>query len=83
MFSGAAQVSIKSVCFFVSSVCLLVRVTKVDKNKGVVCCLLALGELGSSLCERRLERTVLRPAVLPVKTAQFTYSFSVRYEVTQ
>jgi hypothetical protein len=25
-------------------------------------------ELGSSLCERRLERTVLRPALLPVKT---------------
>ena len=27
--------------FFVSSVCLLVRVTVVDKNKAVVCCLLA------------------------------------------
>jgi len=27
--------------FFVSSVCLLVRVTMVDKNKAVVCCLLA------------------------------------------
>jgi hypothetical protein len=27
--------------FFVSSVCLLVLVTKVDKNKAVVCCLLA------------------------------------------
>ena len=27
--------------FFVSSVCLLVRVTLVDKNKAVVCCLLA------------------------------------------
>ena len=26
--------------FFVSSVCLLVRVTMVDKNKAVVCCLL-------------------------------------------
>ena len=29
------------VSFFVSSVCLLVRVTIVDKNKAVVCCLLA------------------------------------------
>jgi len=27
--------------FFVNSVCLLVRVTMVDKNKAVVCCLLA------------------------------------------
>jgi hypothetical protein len=35
----------------------------------------SLSELRSSLCERRLERTVLRPAVLPVKTAQFTQFF--------
>ena len=130
--------------FFASSVCLLVRVTMVDKNKTVVCCLLAtsvtmlsekkkrkrkiwskkwhlkrniscdahllnelletdvpwddaivvsagkmrelwdsLSELRSSLCERRLERTVLRPALLLVKTAQFTQFFSVRYDVTQ
>jgi hypothetical protein len=34
-----------------------------------------LSELRSSLCERRLERTVLRPALLPVKTAQFTQFF--------
>jgi hypothetical protein len=27
--------------YFVSSVCILVRVTMVDKNKAVVCCLLA------------------------------------------
>jgi len=32
----------------------------------------SLSELRSSLCERWLERTVLRPALLPVKTAQFT-----------
>jgi hypothetical protein len=32
----------------------------------------SLSELHSSLCERRLEKTVLRPAVLPVKTGQFT-----------
>ena len=116
--------------------CLLVRVTMVDKNKAVVCSLLAtsvlmlsemknrkrkmwskkwylkrnisryahllnklpetdvprddaivvsagklsklwdfLSELHSSLCERRLERTVLRPALLLVKTAQFTQFF--------
>jgi len=51
MFSGTAQVS-RQVClffcfpsglsfFFISSVCLLVRVTVVDKNRAVVCCLLA------------------------------------------
>jgi hypothetical protein len=42
MFSGTAQVY-HQVCqfFFVSSVCLLVRVTVVDKYKAVVCCLLA------------------------------------------
>jgi hypothetical protein len=43
MFSGTAQVS-HQVCqsSFVSSVCLLVLVTMVDKNKAVVCCLLAI-----------------------------------------
>ena len=42
MFSGTAQVS-HQVCqfFFVTSACLLVRVTMVDKNRAVVCCLLA------------------------------------------
>ena len=29
----------------------------------------SVSELRSSLCERRLEKTVLRPAVLSVKTA--------------
>jgi hypothetical protein len=35
----------------------------------------SLSELRSSVCERRLERTVLRPALLPVKTVQFTQFF--------
>jgi hypothetical protein len=35
----------------------------------------SLSELRSCLCERRLERTVLRPALLPVKTTQFTQFF--------
>ena len=35
----------------------------------------SLSELRSSLFERQLERTVLRPALLPVKTAQFTQFF--------
>jgi len=34
-----------------------------------------MSELRSSLCERRLDRTVLRPALLPVKTVQFTQFF--------
>jgi len=127
---------IRFVSFFISSVFLIVRVNMVDKNKAVVCCLLAtsaimlskkekrkpkmwskkwhlkmnipcdahllnelletdvpwddamvvsagtlmklcdsLSELRSSLCERRLERIVLRPALLPVKTAQFNKFF--------
>jgi hypothetical protein len=35
----------------------------------------SLSELRSSVRERRLERTVLRPALLPVKTVQFTQFF--------
>ena len=124
--------------FFWSVVCLLVRVTMVDKNNAGVCYLLAtsaimlsekkkrkhkmwskkwylkrntcisrdahrlnelletdvpwedaivvsagklrtlwysLSELRSSVCERRLERTVLTPELLPVKIAQFTQFF--------
>jgi hypothetical protein len=34
-----------------------------------------LSELRSSLFEGRLEKTVVRPALLPVKTAQFTQFF--------
>ena len=39
------------------------------------CMLDSLSELRSSLCETRLEWTFLRPALLPVKTAQFTQFF--------
>jgi hypothetical protein len=35
----------------------------------------SVSELRSSACERGLERTVVRPALLPVKTAQFTQFF--------
>ena len=35
----------------------------------------SLSELRSSACERQLERIVLRSALLPVKTAQFTQFF--------
>ena len=136
MLSGTAQVSLQVSQFFASSVCLLVRVTVVDKNKIAVCSLLAtsaimfsekkkrkrkmcnkkwhlkrniswdvhlqnelletdvpwddtivvsagklrktgdsLSELRSPVCERQQERTALRPALLPVKTSQFTQFF--------
>jgi hypothetical protein len=35
----------------------------------------SLSELHSSVCERRVERSVLRTALLPVKTAQFPQFF--------
>jgi len=41
-----------------------------------------LNELRSSLCKRRLEKTVLRPALLPSKLRSL-FSFSLRYDVTQ
>jgi hypothetical protein len=41
MSSGTAQVSLQVGWFFFISVCLLERVTMVDKNTAVVCCLLA------------------------------------------
>ena len=37
----------------------------------------SLLEMRSSLCERRLAGTVLRPALLSVKTAQFTAQFDI------
>jgi hypothetical protein len=35
----------------------------------------SVSELCSPMCERQLERTILWPALLPVKTAQFTQFF--------
>jgi hypothetical protein len=49
MFSGTAQV-----ChFFISSVCLFVRVIMVDKNKAVVCRLLATSAIMSTDKKKR------------------------------
>ena len=42
----------------------------------------SLNELRSSLRERRLEKTVLRPAPLPIKTAEFTQFFPQIYRRT-
>jgi hypothetical protein len=43
----------------------------------------SLSELRSSLFERRLERTVLRPTLLPSKLYILHSFCSVRYDVTQ
>ena len=40
MFSGTAQFPIRFVSFLISSVCVLLRVTMVDKNKAIFCSLL-------------------------------------------
>jgi len=53
MFSGTAQVSNRVCQFFVSSVCLLVRVTMVDKNVNWGHCGIPI-ETRSFVCERRL-----------------------------
>ena len=53
MFSGTAQVSHQICQFFVSSVCLLVRVTMVDKNKAVLCCLRATSAIMLSEMKKR------------------------------
>jgi hypothetical protein len=52
MFSGTAQVFL---VFFVNSVCLLVLMTVVDKNKALVCCLLATSAILLSELKRRKE----------------------------
>jgi hypothetical protein len=57
MFSGTAQVS-HQVCSFVWSVlCLLVRVTMVDKNKIVVSCLLATSAIMLSEKKKKKRKT--------------------------
>jgi hypothetical protein len=103
MFSGTAQVS-RQVCqFFLSLLCVFLRMwlwlIKTRLSCAVASLLFilegwvpwdvaivvpagkvrklwdSLSELRSSVCERRLERTVLRSALLPLKTAQFTQFF--------
>jgi hypothetical protein len=75
MFSGISQFS-QQVCqfscqFYVFSCddAIMVSAGKLRKLWDF------LSELHSSVCEPRLERTFLRPALLIVKTAQFTQFF--------
>jgi len=56
IFSGTAQISHQVCQFFVSSVCLLVRVTVVDKIKVVVCCLLATSAIMLSEKKKRKQK---------------------------
>ena len=53
MFSGTGQVFHQVCQVFVSSVSLLVRVNLVDKNKSVVCCLLATSAIMLSEKKKR------------------------------
>jgi len=53
MFSGTAQFSHKVCQIFLNSLCLLVRVTMVDKNRVVVCCLLATSAIMLSEKKKR------------------------------
>jgi hypothetical protein len=75
MFSGTAQVSHQVgqfFCQFCVSSCACDIVVLAGRLRKLWD---SLSELRSSLCERRLERTVLSPALLPVKTTQFTQVF--------
>jgi hypothetical protein len=69
MFSGTAQVSHQICQFFLSDDAIVVSVGKPRKLWD------SLNELRSSLYDIRMKRTVLRPALLAVKTAQFTQFF--------
>ena len=60
MFSGTAHFSHQVVSFFVSSVCLLVRVTMVDNNKAVVCCLLGTSAIMLSEKKKRKRKIYSR-----------------------
>ena len=50
--------------FFVISVCLLVRVTVVDKNKAVVCCLLATSTIMLSENKKNSVKCGVRSGIL-------------------
>jgi hypothetical protein len=75
MFSGTAQVS-HQVCQFSCQFLSVPWEDAIVVSAGKLRKLWdSLNELRSCLCERRLERTFLRSALLPVKTTQFTQFF--------
>jgi hypothetical protein len=63
MFSGTAQVSHQVCQIFVSSVCLLVRVTIVDKNKAVVWYLLTTSAIMLSEKRKESEKCGIRSGI--------------------
>jgi hypothetical protein len=72
MFSGIAQVShqvCQLFCHFCVSSCTCDIVVSAGQLRKLWD---SLSALRGSLCERRLESTVLKPALFPVKTVQFT-----------
>jgi hypothetical protein len=73
MFSDTTQVCQVFFCQFCVSSCACDIVLLAGKLRKLWD---SLSDLRSSLCERRLERTILRPALLLVKTAQFTQFLS-------
>ena len=76
MISGTAQVS-HQVCQFlsVSSVCLLVRVTVVDKNKAVLFCLLATSAIMLSGKKKRKRKIWGKKWHLKTQGSPLVYSF--------
>jgi hypothetical protein len=75
MFSGTAQVSHK-VCQFFCQFCVSSCTCDIVVLAGKLRKLWdSLSEMRSSVCERQLERTVMRLTQLFVKTVQFTQFF--------
>jgi hypothetical protein len=75
MFSGTAQVS-HQVCQFLCHPLSVPRDDTIMVLAGELRKLWdSLSELCGSLCERRLERAVLRPVLLPIRSVQFTKFF--------
>jgi hypothetical protein len=56
MFCGIAQISHHVCRLFLSVLCLVVRVTIVDTNKVVVCCLLATSAIMFSRNKKRMRK---------------------------
>ena len=83
MFSGTAQVS-HQVCQFSCQFCVSSCACAIVVSTGKLWKLWDfLSELRSSLCERRLERTVQRPALLPVKLSFFPSGMTLHSKISR
>jgi hypothetical protein len=81
MFCGTAQVSHQVRQFTVSSVCLLVRVAMVDKNKAFVCCLLATSAIMLSKKKKR-KRKMFRSILCMSRSLYSVYCLYVNVYCT-